>query len=79
MTLLDNWREVLTRAWSMKLMGFAAFLEIAQQVVPYLDGILPWWASVLVILAAFVARLIPQEGLSKKPEAEAAEGASDGE
>jgi hypothetical protein len=53
----------------MKLMGFAAFLEVAQQIVPYLDGLLPWWASVLVILAACVARLIPQEGLSKEPDA----------
>jgi hypothetical protein len=67
--LLANWRDVLTRAWSMKLMGFAAFLEVAQQIVPYLDGLLPWWASVLVILAACVARLIPQEGLSKEPDA----------
>lgn len=72
MELLANWRDVLTRAWSVRLMGFAAFLEVAQQIVPYLDGLLPWWASVLVILAAFVSRLVAQDGLSKEaPDAEA--------
>lgn len=60
------WWEVLTKAWSVKLMGFAAFIEVAQQLVPYLSDVLPWWASVAIILVAFVARLIPQEGLSKE-------------
>lgn len=64
MTLLQNWRDVLTQAWSVKLMGFAAFLEIAQEIVPYLDGLLPWWASVLVILAALGARHLAQPGMS---------------
>lgn len=60
MELLSDWREVLARAWSMKLMGFAAFLEIAREVVPYVSDYLPWWATVLIIAAGMVARLIKQ-------------------
>lgn len=62
MKLLSDWKSVLKRAWSMKLIGFAAFLEVAQNVVPLLSDYIPWWVTLLVIGGAGVARLIKQGG-----------------
>jgi hypothetical protein len=70
MKLLDNWREVLSRAWSLKLIGFAAFLEIASNIVPLLSDYLPWWATLLVMLTAAGARLLQQPA----PAQEATDG-----
>lgn len=62
MHLLSDWKRVLNKAWSMKLIGFAAFLEVAQNVVPVIADYVPWWVTVLVIGGAGVARLISQGG-----------------
>lgn len=59
----NDWKEVFTKAWSMKLMGFAAFLETAQELVPYMAEFIPWWASILVILAGMAARLMKQSNM----------------
>lgn len=60
MKLLDNWKDVFKSAWSMKAIGFAAFLEIASNVVPVLSDYIPWWVTVIVLAAAAGARLIKQ-------------------
>lgn len=73
MELLSNWQDVIKRAWSMKLMGFAVFLEIAQELVPYLSEYLPWWCSILIILVGMGARLVKQESLSSSGGADAEE------
>jgi hypothetical protein len=62
MKLLSDWKSVLKRAWSMKMIGFAAFLEVAQNVVPVIADYVPWWVTVLVLGAAGVARLLSQGG-----------------
>lgn len=64
MKLLDNWRDVLSRAWSLKLVGFAAFMDVLQNVVPAVSDYMPWWATVLILALAAVARLLTQKGLS---------------
>ena len=69
MKLLDNWRDVLLRAWSMKAIGFAAFLEIASNVVPVLSDYIPWWVTVIVLAGAAGARLIKQPEASGTADA----------
>ncbi|MEK1853009.1 MAG: hypothetical protein AAAC48_14355 [Phyllobacterium sp.] len=65
-----NWRAVLRRAWSIRLMLLAGLLSGAEVALPLLDGIFPIPPGVFVALtfitvgAAFVARLVVQKGLS---------------
>jgi hypothetical protein len=40
MKLLDNWKEILQKAWSVKLAGFAAFFAGAQQAMPHITGLI---------------------------------------
>ena len=68
MNLLDNWREVLSRAWSLRLIELAAAADIILNLVPYVADVLPWWVTVALLLAAWAARLLSQ------PEKEAADG-----
>lgn len=60
MKLLSDWKRVLKRAWSMKMIGFAAFIELIQNVVPLVSDYLPWWATVLALGVAALARLLQQ-------------------
>ena len=70
MKLAANWREVLRRAWSVRLMLLAALLSGAEVALPFLEGIItiPTGAfaalSGATVAAAFVARLVAQKGLS---------------
>lgn len=72
MTLVSNWREVLTRAWSVRLTLLAAILTGVEFAVPFLDGYLPIPQKLFAGLAgltaagAFVARLIAQSNISPK-------------
>lgn len=38
MQLLDNWKEILWKAWSVKLAGLAAFFAGVQQAMPYIPA-----------------------------------------
>ncbi len=64
--LLPNWREVLTRAWSMRLLALSILLGAIDLALPYLEGLLPipQGSFVMLILvtnvAAAVARLVAQ-------------------
>lgn len=68
MKLIPDWHKVLRKAWSIRLMLIAGALTTAEAIMPSLDGFLPDRAltivSGLVIGAAFVARLIAQDGVS---------------
>lgn len=74
MTLLSNWRAVLTRAWSVRLIVIAALLSGAEVTLPMLEGVINVPPGVfaatsgLVAAAALLARVVAQEGLSKEPE-----------
>ena len=65
MRLLPEWRRVLARAWSLRLMELAALIDIILNVVPSMD-FLPWWLTLLLLAAAWAARLIWQPGATDK-------------
>ncbi|MES0880498.1 hypothetical protein [Roseibium sp. SCP14] len=64
MRLISNWRRVLRRAWSVRLMIFAALLSGAEVALPFLgDFIEPGRLALLSALStagAFVARILAQ-------------------
>lgn len=68
--LVSNWRSVLKRAWSVRLMLIAASLSGLEFALPYLDGYLPipprLFAALsgLTVAAAFVARFTAQKGVN---------------
>lgn len=66
--LLADWKRILRRAWSMRLMALAGLLTGGEAViqikgVDWLPG--PQWARLLIILGviggAFIARLMAQQ------------------
>ena len=67
MTLLSNWKAVLCRAWSIRLMILAALLSGAEVALPFLgDFIAPGCLALLSALAsagAFIARILVQKDL----------------
>ncbi len=69
MRLIDEWRVVLRRAWSIRLMLLAGLLSGVEVVLPLLDGVLPIPPGIfaplsfVAVAAAFVARVIAQKDL----------------
>ena len=59
MRLIKNWRKA-HKLSSMQLMAIAAGVEAVNGV---LDGVIPAWVSVSLILLAMVARLVAQDSL----------------
>jgi hypothetical protein len=70
MKLVADWRRVLRRAWSIRLMILAGLLSGIEAALPLLDGyvdIPPRLFAVLsglTVAAAFVARLVAQKDIS---------------
>jgi polyferredoxin len=69
MKLIWNWREILRRAWSIRLMLLAALLSGVEVALPFFMDSMPRGIfaglSFLVVASAFVARLVAQKGLSE--------------
>lgn len=69
MRLAPDWRRILRRAWSIRLMLLAGLLSGAEVVLPLFVDALPRnlfaGLSLLTIGGAFVARLVAQQGLSE--------------
>jgi urea transporter len=69
MTLIWNWREVLRKAWSVRLMLLSAVLSGLEVVLPLFVGSMPRGIfaalSLSVVIAATIARFMAQKGLSK--------------
>ena len=61
MKLYDNWRVIVKKAWSMRLMALGFVLTMIEYIVPSLP--IPPWAVGLVIACAGLARLIPQKNV----------------
>lgn len=65
--LYENWRQVLRRAWSVRLMLLAGALSAVEVVLPFFDGEIPrgLFAALSGVAtgAAFVARLVAQKDL----------------
>lgn len=64
MRLLPDWRRVMRRAWSVRLMVLAGLLSGVEVALPFYADDVPRGAfaavSMLVVTAAFVARLVAQ-------------------
>jgi hypothetical protein len=67
--LLEDWRQVLRRAWSIRFSLMAAALTAAEVVVPLFGDVLPRGAFVLLAFAssigATVARIVAQPGMQR--------------
>lgn len=69
MKLVQNWRDVIARAWSIRFMALAAIFGALEAAMPYLQGTIPVSSGVfagltaLSTLAAFVSRIVYQENL----------------
>lgn len=67
MALIENWRDVLAKAWSAKLMILAGLLSGAEVALPYFTAVIPPGTmaalSSAVVSAAFVARFLAQKNL----------------
>lgn len=73
MKLLPNWRSVLSRAWSVRLIVLAAILSGGEVAAPYLEGVVDLPRGLFAALsgvisaAALVARIFAQGNV---PDAE---------
>ncbi len=67
MKLLADWREILRRAWSIRLMIVAGLLSGIEVALPFFADAMPRGVfaalSVLIVMAALVARLVAQKDL----------------
>lgn len=69
MKLDPRWRDILRRAWSVRLLVAAAVLSALEALLTLFPEVLPLPRGVLAVLvpgviaAAFVARLVAQKGL----------------
>jgi hypothetical protein len=65
--LTPNWRVIVRKAWSMRLLAIAGILTALEAVLPLFTDAVPRGAFVLlnliVIPAALVSRVVAQEGL----------------
>lgn len=72
MHLAPNWRAVLRRAWSIRLILLAGLLSGGEVALPLLGDALPVppgvfaGLSFLFTAGAFVARLVAQKGVSNE-------------
>ena len=72
MNLVPNWRRVLKRAWSIRLMILAALLSGVEVILgfPDIEQRLDWQPgifaglSALVTAGALIARLLAQNGVT---------------
>ena len=62
--LLDDWRKIVRRAWSIRLSIVAAIFTAAEVVVPLFGDVLPRGLFVLLAfsasIGAAIARLVAQ-------------------
>ena len=71
MKLLNDWKHIARRAWSVRLMLLAGLLSGCEAVLPLVTDALPWprWLAALVVtavvMAAFVTRLLAQKGFTE--------------
>lgn len=63
MKLVPHWRRVLARSHAMRLVYIAGALEIIPYIVPYVDGFVPPWLSIAVLLLSPLGRVIDQGGI----------------
>lgn len=69
MQLVSDWKKILRKAWSIRLMLIAGFLTGCEVILPlYVDAI-PRntfaWLTMVVITGAMVARIVAQKGMGE--------------
>ena len=67
MKLYDNWKDLIRRAWSIRLMVVTGILSAVEVVLPLFADDIPRGLfaafSGVTVAAAFVARLVAQQDL----------------
>jgi len=65
MMLQSNWRDLLKKAWSVRFMGLAFLMTMAEVMLPFfVDDVPPRvfaLASGFAVAGAFVSRLVAQK------------------
>lgn len=65
MKLYDNWKSILRKAWSIRLMVLAGLFSGVEAVLPMFQEAFPKGLfaglSALTVMAAFVSRLVAQK------------------
>jgi hypothetical protein len=67
MQLIDNWKAVAVKAWSMRFIALSVILSALEVVLPYIDDLFP--RGVFAVLAgvvsmgAAISRLVAQPRL----------------
>lgn len=67
MRLADNWKLIVAKAWSFRLIALSCVLTGMEVAIPFLDGVLPVQPGVFAALAgvtsaaALIARVIAQK------------------
>lgn len=71
MQLVTDWKLVLKKAWSIRLMVLASLLSGAEVILPQFTDVVPPTVfailSFVVVGGAFVARLVAQPKMEAKP------------
>lgn len=64
--LLPDWKRIVKKAWSMRLMAVAAFFAGCEAVLPFVDDVLAprpmAIVAFVVVVMAMVTRLMIQKG-----------------
>ena len=72
MTLVADWKRILRKAWSIRLLLLGGLLSGIEVMLPFYDGAMPrgWFAALsgLTVAGAFVARIVAQPRMYE-PEA----------
>lgn len=67
MKLYENWKEILTKAWSVRFMLLAAVLSGLEAMMPVIGPVLPTGTfaalSFVATAAAAVARVVAQKNV----------------
>lgn len=70
MKLLTNWKRILKKAWSIRLLILAGVLSGIEVVLPFFSDAIPRGPfavlSFLAVAAAFVARLVAQKDMDNE-------------
>jgi hypothetical protein len=76
MKLLADWKNIIKKAWSMRLMALAGVLTGGETIIQlygadWLPSWLPQWARLLtilgVIVGANIARVLYQKSMNRDP------------
>lgn len=69
MTLLPDWKRILKKAWSLRLMVVAAFFTGCEAILPFVDDVLAprplAIVAFVVVVGAMITRLMVQKGMDK--------------